>query len=236
MKSRRAPIDEGLAQLLSSLAERQRQVIELRCGLQGVGPLTLQQVGMRLSLTREGVRYIQDKGIGRLRNDNDALRRVLHPLRRAVAAEGGVADLHNITEEVFGRSPSDSPVDFLRFLLTLDERFVEVGRPSDGLWARRGYPVEMIPAIQAFGLSELRGARAAIGIDKLVTRIMGELAEREVDRRFVRAALKVCPTVSITDDGWCFSGPRRESRKGADTSDCQNSPPAWRTVALSADH
>ena len=75
-------------------------------------PLTLQQVGMRLSLTREGVRYIQDKGIGRLRNDNDALRRVLHPLRRAVAAEGGVADLHNITEEVFGRSPSDSPVDF----------------------------------------------------------------------------------------------------------------------------
>ena len=73
--------------------------------------------------------------------------------------------------------------------------------------------MEMIPAIQAFGLSELRGARAAIGIDKLVTRIMGELDEREVDRRFVRAAPKVCPTVSITDDGWCFSGPRRESRK-----------------------
>ena len=70
MISRRAPIDEGLAQLLSPLAERQRQVIELRYGLQGVEPLTLQEVGMRLSLTREGVRNIQDKGISRLRDDN----------------------------------------------------------------------------------------------------------------------------------------------------------------------
>jgi RNA polymerase primary sigma factor len=57
---------EALESALSSLAERDRQVLELRYGLRGEEPHTLEHIGRRLGLTRERVRQIEVESLARL--------------------------------------------------------------------------------------------------------------------------------------------------------------------------
>ena len=54
------------------------KIIQLRYGLMGEGPCTLQETGSLLGITRERVRQIQEKAIAKLRNLNE------------------IADLHDI--------------------------------------------------------------------------------------------------------------------------------------------
>ncbi|HXL44948.1 MAG TPA: sigma-70 domain-containing protein, partial [Gaiellaceae bacterium] len=51
---------EDIGHALSALPERERSVIELRFGLDGGQPRTLDQVGRALGLTRERIRQIED--------------------------------------------------------------------------------------------------------------------------------------------------------------------------------
>ncbi|MHC4948803.1 MAG: sigma-70 family RNA polymerase sigma factor [Planctomycetota bacterium] len=52
---------------LDRMDERAARVVKLRFGLEGRAPLTLEQVGRELGLTREGVRMIQTRALARLR-------------------------------------------------------------------------------------------------------------------------------------------------------------------------
>jgi RNA polymerase primary sigma factor len=54
-------------QLLGTLPDRDAQVLRLRFGLAGEDPMTLQDVGKRLNLTRERVRQIERDALARLR-------------------------------------------------------------------------------------------------------------------------------------------------------------------------
>jgi len=60
-----------LRQLLSSAVEaldaRERQIVECRFGLHGESPMTLQQIGERMSLSRERIRQLETRALGRLR-------------------------------------------------------------------------------------------------------------------------------------------------------------------------
>jgi len=58
---------EGVRRALSSLPERERQVIELRYGLSGIEPLTLEEVGNTFGVTRERVRQIETNTLKKLR-------------------------------------------------------------------------------------------------------------------------------------------------------------------------
>jgi RNA polymerase primary sigma factor len=53
--------------MLDGLPERDAQVLRLRFGLAGEEPMTLQEVGKRLNLTRERVRQIERDALARLR-------------------------------------------------------------------------------------------------------------------------------------------------------------------------
>jgi len=53
---------------LSSLSDREMRIIQLRFGLTGEGPLTLEETGKILGITRERVRQIQEKATYKLRN------------------------------------------------------------------------------------------------------------------------------------------------------------------------
>ena len=52
--------------LLASLPERDRRVLELRYGLRGEEPHTLEHIGRRLGITRERVRQIEIESLSRL--------------------------------------------------------------------------------------------------------------------------------------------------------------------------
>ncbi len=64
--SMREQVDRALAHL----SERERRVLELRFGLADGRPRTLEEIGGELSLTRERIRQIERKALGRLRGDS----------------------------------------------------------------------------------------------------------------------------------------------------------------------
>jgi RNA polymerase primary sigma factor len=58
---------EALRKILHTLSSRQRQVLELRFGLDGQNPRTLDEVGRTFNVTRERVRQIENQGLRKLR-------------------------------------------------------------------------------------------------------------------------------------------------------------------------
>jgi RNA polymerase primary sigma factor len=57
---------EDLAKTLSGLPDRERKIIELRYGLTGQEPMTLEQVGHEFGVTRERIRQMEIKTLRRL--------------------------------------------------------------------------------------------------------------------------------------------------------------------------
>ena len=58
---------EALAKCLSALGYRERRVLELRYGLNGEQPRTLDEVGRTFQVTRERIRQIENQGLKKLR-------------------------------------------------------------------------------------------------------------------------------------------------------------------------
>jgi len=59
---------EGVRKALDALPDRERQVIELRYGLSGLEPLTLEEVGKTFGVTRERIRQIETNTLKKLRS------------------------------------------------------------------------------------------------------------------------------------------------------------------------
>jgi len=60
-------LHDELSQALSEIGERERVILELRHGLTGQTPMTLEEVGKRLKLSRERIRQIEERALLRLR-------------------------------------------------------------------------------------------------------------------------------------------------------------------------
>ncbi len=65
---------EALRTILGALSERERKVLELRYGLDGQQPRTLDEVGRAFNVTRERIRQIEHQGLKKLRALADAQR------------------------------------------------------------------------------------------------------------------------------------------------------------------
>jgi len=63
----RAEVGERLERAVATLGEREREILELRFGLHGTDPITLQEIGDRMGLSRERVRQLEARALGRLR-------------------------------------------------------------------------------------------------------------------------------------------------------------------------
>jgi RNA polymerase primary sigma factor len=66
--------DADLQRVLDSLPWRERRVIELRYGLVDEGPLTLEDIGKEVGVTRERVRQIESKTLAMLKSSGGAER------------------------------------------------------------------------------------------------------------------------------------------------------------------
>jgi RNA polymerase primary sigma factor len=61
-------LQDTLEHVLNQLNVREKRIIQLRYGLSGEGPLTLEETGKMLGITRERVRQIQEKAIAKLKS------------------------------------------------------------------------------------------------------------------------------------------------------------------------
>lgn len=64
-------VTRQVANLLSNLSSNERALVELRYGLNNGQPLSLEQCGQRLGMSRERVRQIEAKAFKKLRNSKD---------------------------------------------------------------------------------------------------------------------------------------------------------------------
>ncbi len=64
--------NEALSRALGMLGERERKVLELRFGLNGEAPRTLDEVGRAFNVTRERIRQIENQSLKKLRAHADA--------------------------------------------------------------------------------------------------------------------------------------------------------------------
>ena len=58
--------------MLNLLTQRERRIIELRFGLKGGHPRTLEEVGVQFGVTRERIRQIEAKTLAKLQAYRDA--------------------------------------------------------------------------------------------------------------------------------------------------------------------
>lgn len=61
-------IAEAIRHALSTLRSRERRILELRFGLTGGGPMTLEEVAYQFGVTRERILQIEAAALGRLRH------------------------------------------------------------------------------------------------------------------------------------------------------------------------
>jgi RNA polymerase primary sigma factor len=59
--------NEALSRVLNMLADRERRILELRYGLNGQSPCTLDEVGRAFNVTRERIRQIENQSLKKLR-------------------------------------------------------------------------------------------------------------------------------------------------------------------------
>ena len=65
---------EELSRVLGTLPQRERTVLELRFGLDGRSPHSLEEVGRKFGLTRERIRQIEAKTLAKLKSYRDSQR------------------------------------------------------------------------------------------------------------------------------------------------------------------
>ena len=67
-----AALSDDLERALGTLSERERNILSMYFGLGGEEPMTLEDIGKRMKLTRERIRQIKEKAIQRLRHSTRA--------------------------------------------------------------------------------------------------------------------------------------------------------------------
>jgi len=64
---------EDIHRTLEILPEREAYILRLYYGMNGQPPLTLEQIGQRMSLTRERIRQLKERALKRLRQEEEAV-------------------------------------------------------------------------------------------------------------------------------------------------------------------
>ncbi|MGB0757627.1 MAG: sigma factor-like helix-turn-helix DNA-binding protein [Patescibacteria group bacterium] len=131
-----------LAEMLSILDDREREVIELRYGLVDGEKHTLEDIGKRFSITRERVRQIESSAIGKLKeseiftNHAEVLVAIIEDLLENL---GGLVAEERLLDKLVDMTASERAEAIIRFFMQklLHDHFVQLKKSERMLkaWA-----------------------------------------------------------------------------------------------------
>jgi len=177
---------------LSVLSDRRRDIIRWRYGFDGE-PLTLDDIGKRIGVSRERVRQILAKALGRLshhvrRNQMDLVKLLLiHLLEDA----GGVMSERQI-EAALRREMIVGDVDPVTVSRLVFEAHSDFKRLRAGLWGLTGYPLAEVDAVQNEMTRVLERAYAPLPAKEMISRFKETLSYRDRQDKLSEALITAC--------------------------------------------
>ncbi|RLC65361.1 MAG: hypothetical protein DRI48_06795 [Chloroflexi bacterium] len=200
-------LDDLVERWLGPLSDRERRVLEWRYGLD-CEPLTLEEVGQRLDVTRERVRQIQTRALSRLANPNGQrrVRELTAHLLQAFRAAGGL-----MTEAEVGRviaeavAVNDTDAEWVGRLWLATRRDVRQLK-REAVWGLADAPLRLVPDVNRRLVRLMEPTFTSLTDDELLaefkrTRFYEKHRSRLPDG-FLHACLRTNQAIEITD-GQC---------------------------------
>lgn len=201
-----AALDSLIEEWLLPLGERHRQVISWRYGLDGK-VFTLEEIGLRLGITRERVRQLESKAIYQLRMPQHCF--IVQPLveviRKALAEAGGICtevQLGEVLTETI-KVERVNPQGVVRLLLSTQDEFAEVrGLQS---WGFKRLPLHLCAEIGRIALEILAATYAPLSKEELLDRFKATHWYQEhadqLNDAFILACININGKIVYNDDG-----------------------------------
>lgn len=169
----------ALAQLLQTLTERERQVLERRFGLAGHEFETLENIGQSFQVTRERVRQIQRLAVQKLK-DGKAVTALVAPIRQVVVeileGDGGLAPAERLRAALIEASDgaSEAEVDFYLNELLVD---VVAGCGGEGVtlvpgWCLRSAQLDAVEALVQSAIDFITRAGVPVSETQLASHLV----------------------------------------------------------------
>lgn len=203
--------DRTLAEIINSwiesIADREREVISWRYGLKDGIALTLEEIGSKLSVSRERIRQIQNRALRRLKHATRL--RPLVPLFEYLASiledAGGVMPESALAEAIAERI-SIGEIDAqgsVRLLLSATAKFAEI--TGFAAWGLSNRPLKLVPQLNQQICRLLRAARVPLSLTELLDGLRATAwyqgCEVEMDDAFIFACIQVNDKVTCREDG-----------------------------------
>lgn len=200
-----------LAQWLEQLSNRDKKILLWRYGISS-DPLTLQEIGEKLAITRERVRQIEKKVLRKLKNrygwaKQNLLHAILNFLSYSLEEQGGLLSEQEIkvlfAEEVAFTIGNVNLVAFLALICEVDGRFRHFKRQK--FFALTHHPIDLIIDVQAKFSDLVKEKAAPTSEERLLNELKKTSLFNEVDNvddKFLLACLRVHPSIEKLDSGY----------------------------------
>lgn len=138
--------EQLVAELFSTLRDRERDILRLRYGLSEKNQQTLEAIGKKLGLTRERVRQIEKESLASLRQrgSDEKVRKRLETIKKAITDHGGVFAEHALLDHLLVANKTERQVNALLFLLELFDDFKQLPETDHyhKAWHLEGFEVK----------------------------------------------------------------------------------------------
>jgi len=156
-------LHDELQQALTEIGDRERVILELRHGLTGQSPMTLEEVGKRLKLSRERIRQIEKIALNKLRRTvvNTKLNIINEVANKVIEQNGGVMledalVLETLTAIVKSKGNGDAHIIRLALNINQDLEKVDKSQNNEKYWYDKGINVKVLKNISNLAVKLLK--------------------------------------------------------------------------------
>lgn len=200
---------------LDQLDSRRKEVIVLRYGLLSGHPLTLEETGNIIGVTRERIRQIEMKAMRPLyhRNVKQRLEVLSCFYAERVASNGGVMTTSDLAADLGARYPAGklNSIAFARFTLPLCRGIEEF---DDDLWVLPDLNRHQYRCIERGIQNYLTKVGHPLPCKDLLLHMGKELAAESEATPLIRACLRTSPKLRLVGE-WCLLSMWERSEKAA---------------------